>query len=183
MTPLPDQAVDRLSPVDHPLAWIGIGANLGDARATVIQAAQRLRPLGLVAMSSLYVSAPLQASGPDFVNAVAALDTPLAAPDLLGALQAIEADFGRQRPYPNAPRTLDLDLLLMGDETIDLPHLCVPHPRLHLRAFVLRPLLELAPQLRAPQLGSLADWLPATASQPIRRVEPAPPTMPVQYIP
>ena len=164
-------------------AWVGIGANLGDARATVILAAERLRPLGLAAMSGLYVSAPVQASGPDFVNAVVALDTALPATDLLRELQAIEAEFGRQRPYLNAPRTLDLDLLLMGDQRVDLPHLSLPHPRLHLRAFVLLPLLELAPRLRAPGLGALADWLPATSAQSIRRVESTPPTMPIQYIP
>src|SRR5688572_11519965 len=96
-------------------AYVGIGANLGDARATVRAAFERLRPLGATRCSSLYRSAPVDAGGPDFFNAVAELQPALDAPALLAALQSIEADFGRQRPYRNAPRTLDLDLLLYGD--------------------------------------------------------------------
>lgn len=126
-------------------AYVGIGANLADPRAAVLQAIERLRPLGLVAASSLYRSAPVDAQGPDFINAVAAIDTPLAPLALLDALQAIEADFGRERPYRNAPRTLDLDILLYGDAQVCSASLCIPHPRMALRAFVLIPLHEIAP--------------------------------------
>jgi 2-amino-4-hydroxy-6-hydroxymethyldihydropteridine diphosphokinase len=158
-------------------AYVGIGANLADPRATVLAAIERLRTLGLVAASGLYRSAPVDAAGPDFINAVACLETTLSAPDLLAALQAIEADFGRERPYRHAPRTLDLDLLLHGDTVSHTPSLTLPHPRLHLRAFVLQPLLELAPDLRAPGLGALAPYLPATAGQLVERLD-SPPTMP-----
>ena len=164
------------------IAHIGLGANLGDAPATLRAALQALAVLPgcrLLAVSSLYGSAPVDAQGPDFINAVAALHTRLAPPDLLDALQAIEQRFGRQRPYPNAPRTLDLDLLLAGDTVLQTARLTLPHPRLHQRAFVLQPLLELAPGLCAPGLGPLAAHLGATASQRVQRlgsVEP-PPTM------
>ena len=126
----------------------------------------------LIRASSCYRSAPVNASGPDFINAVAALDTTLAPLALLAALQAIEQAHGRQRPYPNAPRTLDLDLLLHGDALLQTRTLTLPHPRLHQRAFVLRPLLEIAPALAAPGLGPLARWLPGTADQPIERLAP-----------
>ena len=123
-------------------------------------------------VSSVYRSAPVDAGGPDFYNAVAVLDTTLTPAALLGALQAIEQAFGRQRPYVNAPRTLDLDLLLLGDQMVNTPVLTVPHPRLHQRAFVLQPLLELDPDLAAPGLGPLASYLQATADQRIERLPP-----------
>jgi 2-amino-4-hydroxy-6-hydroxymethyldihydropteridine diphosphokinase len=151
-------------------AYVGIGANIGDAVQTVRAAAERLRPLGLRHLSSLYRSEPIDSTGPDFVNAVAELDCSLAPLELLQALQAIEHDFGRQRPYRNAPRTLDLDLLLHGEERLDGEVLTLPHPRLHQRAFVLRPLLELAPDLIAPGLGPLADHLPAVVGQRLERM-------------
>lgn len=99
------------------------------------------------AASSLYRTAPWEASGPDFINAVVALDTQLTAPDLLACLHALEARAGRERPYLNAPRTLDLDLLLYGTARIDSASLTVPHPRMWQRAFVLAPLAEVAPDL------------------------------------
>ena len=99
------------------------------------------------------------------------MQTLLAPLDLLDALQAIELQFGRARPYVNAPRTLDLDLLLHGDTRLDTPRLTLPHPRLHLRAFVLQPLLELSPTLHASGLGPLAAHLPATAGQRVQREE------------
>ena len=154
-------------------AYVGIGANLGDAQATVAAAGQALAALPhsrLVALSSVYRSAPIDAAGPDFFNAVACLHTHLSAAALLAELQAIERAFGRERPYRHAPRTLDLDLLLLGGEVVNSPELTVPHPRLHQRAFVLQPLLELNPALAAPGLGALARWLPATADQPIQRL-------------
>lgn len=151
-------------------AYIGVGANLGDAQATVLAALQRLGPLGLRRASGLYRTKPVDAGGPDFINAVAELETALDPVALLAQLQSIEAEFGRERPYRHAPRTLDLDLLLHGDAVRHAPGLTLPHPRLHQRAFVLRPLLELAPELHAPGLGRLADHLPATANQPAARL-------------
>lgn len=158
------------------IAHVGIGANLGDALATVKAAIEALRPLGLQRCSSLYRSAPQQAKGPDFVNAVALLHSALAPEALLAELQAIERHFGRQRPYHHAPRTLDLDLLLLGNEVCNSARLTLPHPRLAQRAFVLQPLLELSPTLQVPGLGALSPCLAATATQAIQRIEP-PPTM------
>jgi 2-amino-4-hydroxy-6-hydroxymethyldihydropteridine diphosphokinase len=123
-------------------------------------------------VSSVYRSAPVDAAGPDFFNAVAALHTSLEPLPLLDALQATEQQFGRQRPYPNAPRTLDLDLLLLGDLQLQTPRLTLPHPRLHQRAFVLQPLLEIAPGLAVPGQGPLAAHLPATAGQWVDRLPP-----------
>ena len=142
-------------------AFVGLGANLGDARQAVQQALIDLAHLPhseLLAASRLYRSAPVAAAGPDYVNAVAELRTSLSAPALLDALQALEHAAGRQRPYPNAPRTLDLDLLLYGEARIDSARLTVPHPRWCQRAFVLRPLAELAPQrVSAALLHAVAD--------------------------
>lgn len=149
-------------------AYIGIGANLGDAQSSVtaaVAALARLPGCRLQRVSSVYRSAPVDAAGPDFYNAVLALSTTLSPEALLAALQAIEQDFGRQRPFRHAPRTLDLDLLLHGDALRSTPQLTLPHPRLHQRAFVLQPLLEIAPDLAVPGLGALASWLPATAGQ------------------
>jgi len=134
-------------------AYVAVGANLGDARAAVAQAVLDLDDLPqtrVVARSSLYRSAPFEASGPDFINAVAALDTELDAPALLDALQQLEQRAGRERPYRNAPRTLDLDLILHGDTMLDTPTLTLPHPRMDERAFVLQPLAEIAPERVTP---------------------------------
>ena len=150
------------------LAYIGLGANLGDARATLAAAIAELAKLPgcrLEASSPVYRSAPVDSSGPDYLNAVAALATSLAPHALLRALQGIELQHGRERPYRNAPRTLDLDLLLFGEQVIASPDLVVPHPRLHQRAFVLRPLADLAPSLVIPGCGSLADLLAGVADQ------------------
>jgi 2-amino-4-hydroxy-6-hydroxymethyldihydropteridine diphosphokinase len=155
-------------------AYVGIGANLGDARQTVREVLRELAALPgseNFSASSLFRSAPLDAQGPDFINAVAGFDTPLAAPELLHALQAIEQRHRRERPYRNAPRTLDLDLLLHGDSVIRSPELEVPHPRMVHRAFVLRPLFELAPDLHIPGLGALAAWLPTVADQSIEPLQ------------
>lgn len=157
-------------------AFVGVGANLGDAPATVRSALQALRQLPhtrWVAASSLYGSAPVDAPGPDYVNAVAELRTELDAYALLQALQAIEQRFGRVRAARNAPRTLDLDLLLHGELCIGSPVLTLPHPRAHLRGFVLHPLAELDPQLLLPGLGAIAHWLQRAASQPVRRIAAA----------
>ncbi|HSV55273.1 MAG TPA: 2-amino-4-hydroxy-6-hydroxymethyldihydropteridine diphosphokinase [Burkholderiaceae bacterium] len=148
-------------------AYVALGANLGDAVLTVTDSLQALAAVPqtqLICQSSLYRSAPVDAGGPDFINAVAEILTRLSAPELLRQLQVLELAAGRERPYRNAPRTLDLDLLLYGNARIDSPALTVPHPRMGERAFVLLPLAEIAPQ-----------WLPASrashiASQRIARL-------------
>jgi 2-amino-4-hydroxy-6-hydroxymethyldihydropteridine diphosphokinase len=155
-------------------AWVGLGANLGDARATLREALRAIAALPgcrLAGVSSLWRSAPVDALGPDFFNAVAALDTTLAPLELLRRLQAIELAHGRERPYRNAPRTLDLDLLLYGELRQDDPVLTLPHPRAHERAFVLAPLHELAPDLRWPGRDTTtAQLLPGVADQAVQRL-------------
>ena len=154
------------------IAYIGIGANLGDASANVDDALARLAALDggrLLAASAKYRTAPIDSSGDDYINAVACIDTPLAAPALLDALHGIELAHGRERPYRNAPRTLDLDILLYGEQVIDLPSLHVPHPRMLARAFVLVPLLEIAPEVVVPGYGRAADFLPSVAGQDIEK--------------
>jgi 2-amino-4-hydroxy-6-hydroxymethyldihydropteridine diphosphokinase len=155
-------------------AAVALGANLGDARAAVLAAAKALAALPGVrrcALSPLYRSAPVEADGPDFVNAVAVLETTLPARELLAQLHAIEHAHGRERPYRNAPRRLDLDLLLYGDAVIDAPGLHVPHPRMHLRAFALVPLLDLWPDAVVPGHGAARRLLSEVAGQAI---EPLP---------
>ena len=153
------------------IAYIGIGANLGDASANVDDALARLAALpgALLAHSGQYRSAPIDSSGPDYINAVACIDTTLDAPALLAALLAIELAHGRERPYRNAPRTLDLDVLLYNGERIDLPQLQVPHPRMLERAFVLLPLLEIAPDVEVPGHGLARDYLSNVTGQAIER--------------
>lgn len=136
-------------------AYIALGANLGDAVATVRAALAALNTLPhtqLVVASGLYRTAPWEANGPDFINAVAEVRTALAPLALLHALQALELQAGRERPYRNAPRTLDLDVLRYGDVMLNTPELTLPHPRMNERAFVLVPLAEIAPA-----------WVPLTA--------------------
>jgi 2-amino-4-hydroxy-6-hydroxymethyldihydropteridine diphosphokinase len=156
------------------VAYVGIGSNLEDPRAQVLRAFDELGHLPdtrVTARSSLYRTAPIgHAAQPDFINAVAALDTQLPAEALLRELQAVEARRHRKRSFPNAPRTLDLDLLLYGDARIDQPGLSVPHPRMHERAFVLQPLIEIAPQVQIPQRGAASQWLAASAGQKVERI-------------
>ena len=155
-------------------AYIALGANLGDPAATVRAAFAALAGLPdsrLVRTSSLYRTAPVGITEqPEFVNAAAELATGLEPEALLDALLAVEQVFGRVRAERNGPRTLDLDLLLYDDRQLDLPRLTLPHPRLHLRAFVLQPLAEIAPELQLPGRGSVAAWLPAVANQGIVRL-------------
>lgn len=154
-------------------ALVALGANLGDARATLRAAGEalaRLPSTQVLARSALYRTAPVEAAGPDFYNAVVSLKTELTALGLLDALQAIENDFGRQRPFRNAPRTLDLDVLTFGDEPLQSDRLILPHPRLHQRAFVLRPLLDVAPDLIIPGMGLAQACVPGVADQVIERV-------------
>lgn len=156
------------------LAYIALGANLGDPAATVnaaFAALDRLPHSRLLAKSALYRTAPVGiADQPEFVNAAARLETTLAPEALLDALLDIEQAFGRVRAERNGPRTLDLDLLLYDELCLATPRLTLPHPRLHLRAFVLQPLAELAPDLALPGRGRLAAWLPAVANQGIRKI-------------
>lgn len=154
-------------------AWVALGANLGDARRALADALAALAALPgtrVIAVSSLYRSAPVDADGPEFLNAVAALDTTLAPAELLAAMHAIEHAAGRERPYRNAPRLLDLDLLLHGDTLSDSPALTLPHPRMHLRAFVLAPLAELAPELPVPGHGRVDALLGRITGQAIERL-------------
>jgi len=149
-------------------AFVALGANLGDAAQALRGALKALNEtpgIRVARASSVYRTAPVESSGPDYLNAVAEVSTTLTAPALLDALQAIEQQAGRERPYRNAPRTLDLDLLLFGEARIDSPRLTVPHPRMWERAFVLVPLAEIAPAL----VG--ADQRLAVASQCIDKVD------------
>jgi 2-amino-4-hydroxy-6-hydroxymethyldihydropteridine diphosphokinase len=157
-------------------AYVALGANIGEPvrhlRAAVVDL-DTLPGTTVVARSSLYRSAPVGLlDQPDFINAVVSVDTTLEPLDLLYALLAIEARHGRVRSVPNAPRTLDLDLLLHGDTTMTSPELTLPHPRMHERAFVLLPLVEIAPDVVLPGLGPAHGFLPAVASQEIARSEP-----------
>lgn len=157
------------------LACIGLGANLGDAQATLATARDELARLpctALRAFSPLYRSAPIDAAGPEFVNAVALIDTRLAAAALLAELQRIEKSHGRERPYRHAPRTLDLDLLLYGDQRIATRELAVPHPRMHERAFVLLPLADVWPDAVVPGVGAVAELLLRVAHQRIEKIAP-----------
>ena len=130
-------------------AWLALGANLGDAQATIrqaIAAVQNWPHTRLLKASSLYRTAPVDADGPDYINAVVEVQTGLSPLELLHHCQLQEQAAGRQRPYRNAPRTLDMDLVLYADQRVDLPELSVPHPRMWQRAFVLLPLAEIAPE-------------------------------------
>lgn len=144
-------------------AFVALGSNLGDPRARVEHAFDALVALPqstLRARSRLYRTPPWGVvDQPDFVNAAARLDTTLAPRELLAALLAIEARAGRVRGVRNGPRTLDLDLLLYGDQMIATPDLVVPHPRLHERAFVLLPLADVAADLVVPGQDRVADLL------------------------
>lgn len=171
----PEVAVTRL--VQDPLpsnavfACVAIGANLGDAAATVKQAMQTLQQLAdtsVVKCSSLYRTAPHEAQGPDFINAAVLLRTHLAPLALLHALQAIEHQQGRERPYKNAPRTLDLDLIFYGDVQLQTPELTLPHPRWHSRAFVLHPLADIWPErVSAAMLQAVADQAIEKVTHPL----------------
>ena len=154
-------------------AYVGLGANLGDPEAALGSAIVALRGIDateVVRCSGFYRSASIGAEGPDYLNAVAELRTSLAPLALLAELQRIEAAHGRVRSHRNAPRTLDLDLLLYADKGSATNALTLPHPRLHERAFVLLPLAEIAPGLVIPGLGAVVDLLPAMAGQLIDKL-------------
>ena len=143
------------------MACVALGANLGDAVATLQPALRDMAGLPetqLYKASSLYRSAPYEALGPDFINAVALVHTQLSPMALLHALQALELQSGRERPFKNAPRTLDLDIIFYGDVSLETPELTLPHPRWHERAFVLQPLVEVWPErVTAAQLAAVQD--------------------------
>ena len=154
---------------DPVVAYVALGGNLGDAAGAVRAAMDRIDALPDTAVtrrSSLYRTAPVDSTGPDYINAVVEVSTGLDPVALLSHLQVIEIAAGRERPYRNAPRTLDLDLLLHGATRIDTPRLRVPHPRMNERAFVLVPLAEIAPQLVPKAL------LDNVTSQVIERMTP-----------
>lgn len=158
---------DSMATRPEVVAFVALGANLGDAAQALRDALAALATfpgIRVLNASSLYRTAPVESSGPDYINAVAEIATTLTAPALLAALQGIENGAGRERPYRNAPRTLDLDLLLYGDGRIDSPRLTVPHPRMHERAFVLAPLCEIASD------RVHATWLKAVRDQAIERL-------------
>jgi len=156
------------------VAFVGLGSNLGNPESKLraaLAALSALPQIQMEAVSSLYRSAAIgDTDQPDFVNAVARLSTELAPLALLAALLDIESGFGRKRSFRNAPRTLDLDLLLYDADTIAAPGLTVPHPRMHERAFVLAPLAEIAPDCEIPGKGRAAALLDACADQAIERL-------------
>jgi len=156
-------------------AHVGLGSNIGEPRRQLLAALQELSGLPnsrITATSGFYRSAPLgYLDQPEFLNAVVELETELPPEALLDALQGIERAHRRERPFAGAPRTLDLDLLLYGDRTIDTPRLKVPHPRMHQRAFVLRPLAEIAPQATIPGRGGARELLAACADQIAERTD------------
>jgi 2-amino-4-hydroxy-6-hydroxymethyldihydropteridine diphosphokinase len=156
------------------IAYVGLGSNLDEPENQVEQALlelDRLPHSRLVGRSSLYRSTPLGFAGqPDFINAVARLETDLAADRLLSDLQDIESRHGRTRAFANAPRTLDLDLLLFEKLELRTPRLTVPHPRMHERAFVLKPLVEISPELSIPGLGAAKDFLKKVENQTVEKL-------------
>lgn len=154
-------------------AYVGVGANLGNAQETVQRAILQLADLPrtrLKEQSSLFRTSPIDAGGDDYVNAVVCIATQLDAQELLMQLQSIENDFGRERPYVNAPRTLDLDILLYDTRQIKTDTLIVPHPRLTERAFVLIPLLQIDPTISIPGKGAAHQFVPGVAGQSISRI-------------
>ncbi|HEV8108815.1 MAG TPA: 2-amino-4-hydroxy-6-hydroxymethyldihydropteridine diphosphokinase [Burkholderiales bacterium] len=157
------------------VAFVGLGANLGEPQRQVQQAFRELDAIAhtrVVRTSSLYRSEPLGfADQPRFVNAVAQVETGLPAGRLLAELQAVEARHGRSRSFANAPRTLDLDLLLFGNVVIDTASLQVPHPRMHERAFVLLPLLEIAPDVAIPGQGPARLLLEKCTNQGVEKLD------------
>jgi 2-amino-4-hydroxy-6-hydroxymethyldihydropteridine diphosphokinase len=163
-------------PKHYPIrAFIGLGSNLVDPCGQLLKAFAelgRLPKTRLVARSSLFRSAPVgYADQPDFINAVAEIETGLGAHELLAALLELEHRHGRVREFRNGPRTLDLDVLLYDGLVCHENGLTLPHPRMHERAFVLRPLQELAPDLIIHGKGSVADCLAACADQVLERID------------
>jgi 2-amino-4-hydroxy-6-hydroxymethyldihydropteridine diphosphokinase len=154
-------------------AFIGFGGNIGDTRQLITDAIVCLAlrsELQILAKSCFYQSAPVEATGNDYINAVIEIETELTPYGLLHVCQAIETEFGRERPYSNAPRTLDLDILSFEGVTQSETELMLPHPRIIERSFVLLPLLEIAPNFFLPDLGELKTYLPNVAHQRIEKL-------------
>ncbi len=156
------------------VAYIALGSNLDNPKLQIQDAFAELDEIELTSLlqtSSLYASAPWgYADQPDFVNAVAAVETQLPPRRLLDELLKIEIWHGRERSFANAPRTLDLDIALYGDEIVDEEGLQIPHPRMHERAFVLAPLAEIAPALMIPGLGPIAELLERCDDPSLKRI-------------
>ncbi len=159
------------------IVFVALGANLDDPREQVEKAISELADLAdtrLIAASGLYASKPAGYAGqPDYVNAVVKLDTALSPRALLGRLLDIEQRHGRKRTFRNAPRTLDLDILLYDAARVDEPGLHIPHPRMHERAFVLLPLAEIAPDLDLPGRGPIKAALAGVVRDTVRRFAPS----------
>lgn len=156
-----------------PRAFIGFGGNIGDTRQLITDAIVCLAlrcELQVIAKSCFYQSAPVEATGDDYINAVIEIETQLSPYGLLHICQAIEREFGRERPYLNAPRTLDLDILFFEGISQNDSELTLPHPRIIERSFVLLPLLEIAPDIFLPHLGELKTYLPKVAHQRIEKL-------------
>jgi 2-amino-4-hydroxy-6-hydroxymethyldihydropteridine diphosphokinase len=156
------------------VAYIGLGANLGDARQSLKDAVVCLAQqhcVTVLAKSSLYCTEPIDAQGDDYYNLVVKIETTLTARALLALCHRIEHHFGRERPFRNAPRALDLDIVLFGDERIDEPDLVVPHPRAAERAFVLVPLVEIDADVTIPGIGRADALIKRTAHQRVERVQ------------
>jgi len=156
------------------VAYLGLGANLGDARQTLKDAVVCLaqqHTITVLAKSSLYRTAPIDAGGDDYFNCVVKIDTTLPVRHLLALCHKIEHQFGRERPFRNAPRTLDLDILLYGDQSIDEADLIVPHPRLVERAFALVPLVEIDAGLVIPRHGRADALLDGVRGQRIEKIK------------
>ena len=155
------------------IAYIGIGANLGDAATSVRNAIAHLGALQdttLTGQSDFFITAPIDAEGNDFVNSVARIETSLMPETLMTELLRIEQEAGRERPHRNAPRTLDLDLLLYGEKRIHTEGLTIPHPRMTERAFVLIPLLQIDPFVVIPGKGPAHAFVPHVSGQAIRKL-------------
>ena len=161
-------------PTPTTIAFVALGSNLEQPQIQVRRGFDELAALSktkLLASSSLYTSAPVgYADQPDFVNAVAKIETALSPHEVLEALLAIELKHGRQRSLPNGPRTLDMDLLLYGGLQHHEAGLTIPHPRMHERAFVLLPLTEIAPDAVIPGKGPAREWLEKCADQQLRKL-------------
>lgn len=156
------------------VAYLGLGANLGDARQSLKDAVVCLaqqHAITVLAKSSLYRTAPIDAGGDDYYNVVVKLETSMSAHALLALCHRIEHHFGRERSFRNAPRTLDLDIVLYGDTRLNEPDLVIPHPRAFERAFVLVPLVEIEPEISIPGHGRADALLPSVAHQRIDKVE------------
>jgi 2-amino-4-hydroxy-6-hydroxymethyldihydropteridine diphosphokinase len=156
------------------VAFVGIGSNLAEPVKQVEEALlelDRLPHSRLVKRSSLYKSAPVGfADQPDFINAVAQLETGVSADRLLSELQEIESRHGRKRSVANAPRSLDLDLLMFGNSQLKTKDLTLPHPRMHERAFVLKPLVEISPEVSIPGIGAAKVLLEKVENQIVEKV-------------